>query len=96
LKTEYKFNDKNISELIRCGLLATHRNVGTFLLSIPNAGEFVKNFDIGKKALISMFKKAKYNEISKTDIQRRKLPKEAKFSIQFHVYDLIGSDLIRW
>jgi hypothetical protein len=96
LKSEYKFNDKNISELIRCGLLATHRNVGTFLLSIPNAGEFVKNFDIGKKALISMFKKAKYNEISKTDILRRKLPKEAKFSIQCHVYDLIGLDLIHW
>ena len=96
LKNEYHFNDENISELIRCGLLARHRNVGIFLFSLPNAGEFVKHFDFGKKALISIISKTKYKEISKSDLLKRRLSKDMKFSIEFHVYDLIGSDLIVW
>ena len=97
LKEKFQFNDENIKELIRNGLLVSHYiNVGSYLLSIPNAGEFVKSFNIGKKAVISMIKRSKFQEIAKQEIMKRKLPKECKFSIKFHIYDLIGSNHIKW
>ena len=95
LKNEYHFNDDNITELIRNGLLARHRTVGIFLFSIPNAGEFIKSFDFGKKAIVSMINKCKYKEILKSYLIKRKLPRDMKFSLEFHIYDLIGSDLVQ-
>lgn len=95
LKNEYHFNEDNISELIRTGLLARHRTVGTFLFSIPNAGEFIKSMDSGKKSILSVINKSKYKEISKSSLLKRKFPKDMKFSVEYHVYDLIGSDLVQ-
>ncbi|CAG2114102.1 unnamed protein product, partial [Medioppia subpectinata] len=94
LKNEYSFNDNNISELIRTGLLARHRNPGHFLLSVPNAGEFAKTFDFGKKFLLSIIKKCKYKEILGSELMKRRLPKDMKFSLEYHIYDLIGSQVI--
>ncbi|CAG2158698.1 unnamed protein product [Oppiella nova] len=95
LKNEYQFNDDNISELIRCGLLARHRSSGVLLISLPNAGEFVKAFDFGKKFLISIIKKSKYKEILKSELMKRRVPKDMKFDIEYHLYDLIGSEVIQ-
>lgn len=41
------------------------RDAGTWWLSIPNAGIFMKNLIRGRKAAITIIKKTKYREIFK-------------------------------
>lgn len=47
------------------------RDAGTWWLSIPNAGIFMKNLIRGRKAAITIIKKTKYREIFKdVSVQR--------------------------
>ncbi|CAG2104989.1 unnamed protein product [Medioppia subpectinata] len=62
--------------------------------SVPNAGEFAKSFDFGKKFLLSIIKKCKYKEILGSELMKKRLPKDMKFSLEYHIYDLIGSQVI--
>ncbi|XP_054160298.1 serine/threonine-protein kinase 19-like [Oppia nitens] len=94
LKNEYQFNEENIIELVRIGLLARHLNVGQLLVSIPNVGEFVKTFHLGRNTLISIIKKNKYKEILKSELMKKRYPKNMKLSVEYHINDLIGSQTV--
>ena len=51
-------------QLVKASVL-TVRDVGSWWLSIPNAGIFMKSFSRGRKAVITMIRKSKYKEILK-------------------------------
>lgn len=53
------------SQLVQVSLL-TVRDVGSWWLSIPNTGIFMKSYIRGRKSLLTMIKKCKYREILKT------------------------------
>lgn len=95
LKEEYQFSDDQIKKLVQVGVLAIHRTVNNWLLSIPNCGSYYKTFTAGRKAIINMIKRTRFNEISRTDLLLKKLPKDVKFSIYFHILDLLGADYIQ-
>lgn len=96
LKNEYQFTEDQIKELVHNGVLAVHRTVGSWLLSLPNCGHFYKTFTAGRNALLSMIKRTKYHEVNRTELFARKLPKDVQLGIAYHVLDLIGGDFVQW
>lgn len=90
------FSDDDIKELIQNGLLASHRIAGNWLLSIPNAGLFVKNFVQSRKSLLRIITATKFNEILRSELESKKHPKGVKLGMQYHILDLIGSDSVQW
>ncbi|XP_064622255.1 inactive serine/threonine-protein kinase 19-like [Lineus longissimus] len=95
LMTQYKFKEEEIHQLIKCGVLNT-RDVGSWWLSIPDLGIFIKSFLRGRKAVITMIRKSKYREILQQDLETRKLPKVARLGMMYHIHDIIGADLVDW
>jgi len=88
------FNQEHLTQLVRIGILAVHRKAGNWLLSIPNCGQFYKKFLAGRKALMSVIQKTKFREISKYELENRNLSKKVELGLEYHIYDLIGSDTV--
>ncbi|XP_016112956.1 serine/threonine-protein kinase 19-like isoform X3 [Sinocyclocheilus grahami] len=65
---EFLFTDPAITQLVKSGVL-TVRDAGSWWLSIPNSGKFIKYFIKGRKAVLGMVKKSKYGEILKTELE---------------------------
>lgn len=83
------------SELIQQGVLAA-RDVGCYWLSIPSVGEFIKTLVYGRRLTLQHIKRTKYKELLQSELQQRKLPPKAQLSMLYHIYDIIGSDLVTW
>lgn len=96
LKEEHLLNEANIRDLIQKGLLAMHRTAGSYLLSIPNCGEFAKDFSTGKRILLKFICKSKFREILQSELERRPLPRENRLPFQYYVLDIIGSNAVEW
>ncbi|XP_047428215.1 serine/threonine-protein kinase 19-like isoform X2 [Mugil cephalus] len=90
---EFLFTDSEITQLVKSGVL-TVRDAGSWWLSIPNSGKFTKYFIQGRKAVLSMVKKSKYNEILKTEIEERRTTSQVKFHMKYHIHDIIGAELV--
>uniref|UniRef100_UPI00398F50A6 inactive serine/threonine-protein kinase 19-like isoform X3 n=1 Tax=Pristiophorus japonicus TaxID=55135 RepID=UPI00398F50A6 len=91
---EFSFHDQEITQLVNAGLL-TVRDVGSWWLAIPGAGRFVKYFVKGRKAVLGMIRKAKYNEVLQSDLETRKVTSAVKLGIQYHVHDIVGAELVK-
>lgn len=90
---KFHFQDDEITQLVKASVLIV-RDAGTWWLSIPNAGIFMKNLIRGRKAAITIIKKTKYREIFKDDLEQRKWPRLARLGIIYHIHDIIGADLV--
>lgn len=90
---EFLFTDPEITQLVKCGLL-TVKDAGTWWLSIPNSGKFTKFLIQGRKAVLNMVKKAKYGEVLKNELETRRTTSQVKFPIKYHIYDLMGAELV--
>jgi len=93
LLKDYISKEEDITELMKVGLL-TVRDIGSWWHSIPRAGEFMKSYIRGRKAIILMIKKSKYSEILQKELETRKLPKVAKLGILYHIHDITGAELV--
>ncbi|GCB64295.1 hypothetical protein scyTo_0014750 [Scyliorhinus torazame] len=91
---EFSFCDQEITQLVNAGLL-TVRDFGCWWLAIPGAGRFVKYFVKGRKAVLGMIRKSKYNEVLQSDLETRKVTSTVKLGIQYHVHDIIGAELVK-
>ncbi|XP_067881946.1 inactive serine/threonine-protein kinase 19-like isoform X2 [Heterodontus francisci] len=91
---EFSFRDQEITQLMNAGLL-TVRDVGSWWLAIPGAGRFVKYFVKGRRAVLGMIRKSKYNEVLQSDLETRKETSTVKLGIQYHVHDIIGAELVK-
>ncbi|KAK7111982.1 inactive serine/threonine-protein kinase 19-like [Littorina saxatilis] len=89
----YGFTDMEITYMIKASIL-TVRDVGSWWLSIPNAGIFMKSFNRGRKSVTTMIRKSKYKEILKQDLEQRQWPKVARLGISYHIHDIMGADLV--
>lgn len=93
LLKQYSLKEENISELVQNGILTT-RDIGCYWLSIPQVGEFVKTFVLGRKTILQCIRRTKYKEILQHDLEQRKFQKTVQLGILYHIYDLIGADLV--
>ncbi|KAJ8318464.1 hypothetical protein KUTeg_003555 [Tegillarca granosa] len=62
LMVEYLFTDEEITQLVKASVL-TVRDIGSWWIAVPNAGMYVKSFQRGRKAVLTMIRKCKYKEI---------------------------------
>ncbi|XP_069491092.1 inactive serine/threonine-protein kinase 19 isoform X2 [Ambystoma mexicanum] len=90
---QHSFQDREISQLVHAGVL-TVRDAGSWWLAIPGAGRFVKYFMNGRKTLLGTIRKTKYKEVLLQDLHCRKVPPNVKLGLQYHIYDIIGADLV--
>ncbi|KAK7940346.1 hypothetical protein WMY93_003672 [Mugilogobius chulae] len=90
---DFLFTDAEITQLVKSGVL-TVRDAGSWWLSIPNSGKYTKYFIQGRKAVINMVKKSKYNEVLKADLEDRKTPSQVKFHMKYHIHDIVGAELV--
>uniref|UniRef100_A0AAV2KJY2 Serine/threonine kinase 19 n=1 Tax=Knipowitschia caucasica TaxID=637954 RepID=A0AAV2KJY2_KNICA len=90
---DFLFTDAEITQLVKSGVL-TVRDAGSWWLAIPNSGKFTKYFLQGRKAVLNMVKKSKYNEVLKVDLEDRKTPAQVKFHIKYHIHDIVGAELV--
>lgn len=90
---DFTFTDTEITQLVKSGVL-TVRDAGSWWLSIPNMGKFTKYFIQGRKAVLNMVKKSKYNEVLKADLEERKTPAQVKFHMKYHIHDMVGAELV--
>lgn len=90
---EFSFTDSEITQLVKSGVL-TVRDAGSWWLAIPNSGRFTKYFIQGRKAVLNMVKKSKYNEILKAELEGRRTKSQIKLDIKYHIHDIIGAELV--
>ncbi|XP_010895698.2 serine/threonine-protein kinase 19 [Esox lucius] len=90
---KFLFTDSEITQLVKSGVL-TVRDAGSWWLSIPNSGKFTKYLIQGRKAVLSMVKKSKYNEVLKAELEGRRTNSHIKFQIKYHIHDIIGAELV--
>ncbi|XP_038841657.1 serine/threonine-protein kinase 19-like isoform X1 [Salvelinus namaycush] len=96
---EFLFTDSEITykekswQLVKSGVL-TVRDAGSWWLSIPNSGRFTKYLIQGRKAVLGMVKKSKYNEVLKAELEERQTNSQVKFQIKYHIHDIIGAELV--
>ncbi|KAK7174123.1 hypothetical protein R3I93_001337 [Phoxinus phoxinus] len=90
---EFLFTDSEITRLVKSGVL-TVRDAGSWWLSIPNSGKFIKYFIKGRKAVLGMVKKSRYGEILKTELEGRRTTSHVKFQMKYHVHDIVGAELV--
>jgi len=93
LLNQFNFKEEEITDLMKAGLL-TLREVGSWWLAIPGAGEFMKSYVRGRKAVLLMIRKCKYGEVLQKELETRKLPKIAKLGMLYHIYDIVGAELV--
>lgn len=93
LLKDFITKESDITEIMKAGLL-TARDVGSWWLAIPRAGEFMKCYIRGRKATLLMIRKSKYSEILQQELETRKLPKVAKLGMLYHIHDIVGAELV--
>ncbi|XP_069762089.1 inactive serine/threonine-protein kinase 19-like [Narcine bancroftii] len=91
---QFSFRDQEITQLVNAGVL-TVRDIGSWWLAIPGAGRFVKYFVKGRKTLLGMIRKTKYNEVLQSELESRKVTSAVKMGIQYHVHDIIGAEMVK-
>ncbi|XP_049778456.1 serine/threonine-protein kinase 19-like isoform X1 [Schistocerca cancellata] len=93
LQKKFTLSEHDIRFLFGCGLL-TLRSASSFWFSFPNAGDFMKTYLKGRKAVLATIKRSKFSEILQPELEQRKLKKSEKFGMVFYIYDIIGADLV--
>jgi len=92
--SKFKLSEEELTHMVSTGVLTT-RDVGSWWLSIPGAGVFMKNFSNGRKALIRLIRQRKYHEILEKDLLSRKFDSHSKLGIAYHIYDIIGAEIVK-
>ncbi|OQR76338.1 serine/threonine-protein kinase 19-like [Tropilaelaps mercedesae] len=87
------FTEKEISQLIRMGVLSLRKTVGSYFLSIPGASEYVRHLEAGRKALQQALKKTKFKQILRDDFEKKKLAR-TRLSVSYLIDDALGKDVL--
>lgn len=75
------------------------RDVGktqsSWWFAIPEVSSFIKSFTKGRSMVKQMIQRSKYKEIMRHELQGRKMS-VSKLSMEYHIHDLIGADVVEW
>ncbi|XP_059469939.1 serine/threonine-protein kinase 19-like [Neocloeon triangulifer] len=81
-------------ELMHFGYLVL-KDSKTYSLSFPNAGNFIRAFNKGRKTLLSQVKKSKYDQILERDLLSKPFEKTVVLGTQYQIHDIVGADLVQ-
>ncbi|XP_050534848.1 serine/threonine-protein kinase 19-like [Daktulosphaira vitifoliae] len=96
LRQKLKLQHHEITELINCGLLLI-RNQESYWISFPSSGKFIKKFNEGRKYIIQIIKRQKFQEILEKNLEVRcsKVPKLRDFGYKYFLHDIKGSEDVK-
>ncbi|XP_022706368.1 serine/threonine-protein kinase 19-like [Varroa jacobsoni] len=90
---KHDFSERQVSDLIRMGVLSLRTIVGSYWLSIPGVGDYVRHLETGRKALIQILKRTKFKQILRSDLEQKKIAR-SRFSMSYLIDDALGKDLL--
>jgi len=85
--------EMSISSLVHAGLLTMYDS-NSFWFSIPSAGRFVQCCIDGRKEILALLSKKKWNEMFMERLEKKKL-KRSLFPASFHTRDLQGKGMLK-
>ncbi|XP_025410068.1 serine/threonine-protein kinase 19-like isoform X2 [Sipha flava] len=93
LKQKFKLQQYELTELINCGLLLI-RNQESYWISFPSSGNFIKRYIEGRKYIIQIIKRRKFQEILESDLEARcaKVSKINELGFKYFLHDIKGSN----
>lgn len=87
-----KLGEDGVARLMNRGLLL-HRDTVSYWTAIPNAGPVLGWMRKGRVEILAMLKRAKYREVLRRDLLKRKL-RGSKLGMLFHIADVVGLGLV--
>ncbi|KAL5242435.1 hypothetical protein ACI65C_009845 [Semiaphis heraclei] len=93
LLQKFKLQQYELTELINCGLLLI-RNQESYWISFPSSGNFIKRYIEGRKYIIQIIKRRKFQEILENDLEVRcaKVSKIKELGFKYFLHDIKGSE----
>lgn len=93
LLQKFKLQQYELTELINCGLLLI-RNQESYWISFPSSGNFIKHYIEGRKYIIQIIKRRKFQEILENDLEVRcaNVSKIKEFGFKYFLHDIKGSE----
>ncbi|XP_060853191.1 inactive serine/threonine-protein kinase 19-like [Rhopalosiphum padi] len=93
LQQKFKLQQYELTELINCGLLLI-RNQESYWVSFPSSGNFIKRFIEGRKYIIQIIKRKKFQEILENDLEVRcaKVSKIKELGFKYFLHEIKGSE----
>ncbi|VVC45137.1 Serine-threonine protein kinase 19 [Cinara cedri] len=93
LKQKFKLQQYELTELINCGLLLI-KNQDNYWISFPSSGNFIRRYIEGRKYLIQIIKRRKFQEILENDLEVRcaKVSKIKEFGFKYFLHAIKGSE----
>ncbi|CAF1258250.1 unnamed protein product [Rotaria sordida] len=92
LENEYQLNSNDIHLLIQLGLLLP-KQIDQYWFSIPNLSSFITCLEKGRRTLLQMLSRRMYKEISMNEFRLRDIKKKCLLGFDYHIHDLIGTNL---
>ncbi|XP_020210234.1 serine/threonine-protein kinase 19 [Cajanus cajan] len=90
-----KVKDSHISLLINAGILTRQLiDPNKYWFAIPNIGSLLKGLVQGRKEVISLLSRRRYNEMMMASLEKKRL-RMSSLDMRFHLRDLIGSGYLR-
>ncbi|XP_072777207.1 inactive serine/threonine-protein kinase 19 isoform X5 [Taeniopygia guttata] len=83
------FGDSDVTQLVAVGLL-TVRDVGSWWVAVPGVGRFVRALLRGRRALLSLFRRARLRQLPQGALGGGKTPPGAALGVPFLLHDLLG------
>nr|XP_041568739.1 serine/threonine-protein kinase 19 isoform X3 [Taeniopygia guttata] len=83
------FGDSDVTQLVAVGLL-TVRDVGSWWVAVPGIGRFVRALLRGRRALLSLFRRARLRQLPQGALGGGKTPPGAALGVPFLLHDLLG------
>lgn len=91
---DLSFRDADITRLVNGGLL-TVRDVGSWWLSIPGLGKFIKHLTRGRKAVLAAIRKSRCGELLQADLEARTMRTAGQLGLPYLVHDAVGAQAVK-
>jgi hypothetical protein len=92
LENDFKFNSNDIHLLIQLGLLLP-KQIDEYWFSIPNLASFITCLEKGRRIILQMLSRRTYREIPMNEFRLRDMKKKCLLGFNYHIHDLIGTNL---
>lgn len=94
LTQQLEFQEADISELVRMGLLTPRHEPGQLWIGFPGSTGFTRTLIRGRTALLQTLRRSKHQELPRAQVESSRLPRSTKLRTAYYVYDAIGTGLV--
>lgn len=93
LEEKFDISLNEIHLLIELGLLLP-KDIDEYWFAVPNIAPLILAMEKARRGLVLMLNRRTYREIPLNEFRTRDLKKQCRLNFDFHIYDLIGANLV--